>query len=66
MGQTGPVRAELSSLSSSTNSMKERVAALADGLHPEKDAEMRSILHEVERSLASAARHLDRAVRLTR
>lgn len=46
--------------------MKERVAALADGLHAEKDAELRAVLYEVERSLAAASRQLDRAVRITR
>ena len=46
--------------------MKARVAALTDGLHGEKDAELLSVLYEVERSLANASRQLDRAVRLTK
>ncbi len=60
------MRAELSSLSSSAAAMKERVATLADELHEEKDAELRSVLYEVERSLAAASRQLDRAERLAR
>ena len=46
--------------------MKARVAALADGLHGEKDAELLAVLHEVERSLGSASRQLERANRLSR
>jgi hypothetical protein len=66
MGHTGPVHAELSSLSSSAATMKARVAALADGLHHEKDAELLSVLYEVERSLGNVNRQLERAVRLSK
>lgn len=66
MGHTGRVHAELSSLSSTASTMKARVAALTDGLHGEKDAELLSVLYEVERSLGSVGRQLDRAVRLTK
>ena len=66
MGHTGRVHAELSSMSSTTATMKARVAALADGLHGEKDADLLAVLHEAERALGSAARQLERAVRLTK
>ena len=46
--------------------MKSRVAALADGLHNEKDAELVSVLYEIERSLVNAGRQLERAVRLAK
>jgi len=57
---------ELSSLSSSVGTLKARVGALTDGLHAERDAELLAVLYEVERSLGSAARQLDRAVKITR
>lgn len=46
--------------------MKARVAALTEGLHNERDAELRAVLYEVERSLGAASRQLERAVRIAR
>jgi hypothetical protein len=60
------VHAELSSLSSTTANMKARVASLAEGLRQEKDAELLSVLYEVERSLGNVNRQLERAVRLAK
>ncbi|CAB4707390.1 unannotated protein [freshwater metagenome] len=66
MGHTGRVHAELSSLSSTTATMKARVASLTEGLREEKDAELLSVLYEVERSLGNVNRQLERAVRLAK
>ena len=46
--------------------MKARVASLAEGLRQEKDAELLSVLYEVERSLGNVGRQLERAVRLAK
>ena len=46
--------------------MRTRITRLADGLHPERDAELATLLVEVERTLGSVTRQLDRAARLTR
>ena len=66
MGHTGRVHAELSSLSSTTATMKARVASLTEGLREETDAELLSVLYEVERSLGNVNRQLERAVRLAK
>lgn len=66
VGHTGRVHAELSSLSSTAATMKARVASLAEGLRLEKDAELLSVLYEVERSLGNVNRQLERAVRLAK
>ena len=66
MGHTGRVHAELSSLSSTTATTTARVASLTEGLREEKDAELLSVLYEVERSLGNVNRQLERAVRLAK
>jgi hypothetical protein len=58
--------AELSSLTSTVAGAKERVTRLADGVHDERDAELRAALYEIERALGSVQRQLERATRLAR
>ena len=60
------MHAELSSLASTIGTAKNRVTDLVDSLHAERDAALVAVLHEVERSLGSVHRQLDRATRLAR
>jgi hypothetical protein len=60
------MHAELSSLTSTVAATRDRVTRLADQLSAERDADLQSALFEVERTLGSVARQLDRATRLAR
>jgi len=66
LGHTVPVHPELSSLSSTVAATKSRVTTLVETLHADRDAELAALLYEIERSLGSVQRQLDRATRLAR
>jgi ElaB/YqjD/DUF883 family membrane-anchored ribosome-binding protein len=57
--------AELSSIAATADTMRQRVADLAMSDGARANAELQSTLYEAERSLASAERHLARAIRMT-
>jgi hypothetical protein len=59
------VHAELSSLADSAGTLRERVSGLLPMLSSDRDADLLTTLVEVERALATAARRLERAKRLT-
>jgi ElaB/YqjD/DUF883 family membrane-anchored ribosome-binding protein len=58
------LQAELSSISSTADSIRQRVADLAISSTARANEELQSVLFEAERSLASAERHLARARRM--
>jgi len=57
---------ELSSLTSTITSAKERITRMADSLHDERDADLQAVLTEVERAMGSLQRLLEQATRLAR
>jgi hypothetical protein len=60
---SGPTRAELSSVTSTLESLRQRLAAFAQR-SPAGSEDLLSALYEGERALKSAERHLERAQRL--
>ena len=60
------MHAELSSLTSTLATAKERITRLADSLQDERDADLQAVLHEIERSMGSVQRQLQHATRLAR
>jgi predicted transcriptional regulator len=59
-------RAELSALATSLDELTARITALADRHRRSPQADVADALYEVERSLLTAARKLDRVVRSLR
>jgi uncharacterized protein Yka (UPF0111/DUF47 family) len=59
-------RAELSALATSLDDLTSRLTAAADGLRGTPRADIADELYEVERSLLTASRKLDRVVRRMR
>jgi hypothetical protein len=60
------VHAELSSMSTTVTTLCARVGHLADGLDADRDAQLLSQLVEIERSMRTISRQLERAARLAR
>jgi nitrate reductase beta subunit len=60
------LHADLSSLVDTVDGLRRRVASLAEPLTGGETEELMVVLHEAERSLLMARRHLDRATRLSR
>ena len=56
-------RSELNALSSSLEDIRNRITAVADTYRPTSRSDIAESLYEVERSLRTAGRQLDRAVR---
>ena len=61
-----PDRAELSALATSLDELTARITAIADRHKGSPRADVADALYEVERSLLTAARKLDRVVRSLR
>lgn len=59
------IHAEVSSITDTVGGLRERVAALAPTVAGADHDDLLGALFEAERSLAAAARHLERAKRLT-
>lgn len=60
------LHADLSSIVDTIEGVRQRIAALSEPLTSGDDEELAVVLHEAERSLLMARRHLDRATRLSR
>jgi ElaB/YqjD/DUF883 family membrane-anchored ribosome-binding protein len=58
--------AELSSISATADSLRQRVAELALGDVSRANVELQNVLHKAEQAFANAERFLTRAERLTR
>ena len=65
-GSAASLRAELSSIGGMVDDLRQRVAALATPLGGTDRDDLIAAIYEAERGLQAAARHLDRAARLTR
>jgi ElaB/YqjD/DUF883 family membrane-anchored ribosome-binding protein len=56
--------AELSSIAATADTMRQRISDLAMTDAARANAELQATLYEAERSLASAERHIARAIRM--
>jgi hypothetical protein len=59
------LEAELSSISNSADSLRQRISDLTTTSAARSNEELQSTLYEVERALATAERHLARARRMS-
>jgi hypothetical protein len=59
-------RSELNALASSLDDIRDRITAVADRYRPTNRGDVAESLYEVERSLRTAGRQLERALRSMR
>ena len=60
------LHADLSSIVDTIEGIRQRIASLSEPLTNGDEEELAIVLHEAERSLLMARRHVDRATRLSR